>query len=271
VQIVSTFEAASGRAGGFVASHGRAGAQLRARVFNCQPRSVSQVAARARTGGLAALWRGLTDADRRSWDVCAANICHTDRLGSPFTPTGYALFIGCNRNLLSIGGATQNAAPPAAPSFPPLLSFTAAPVYSAPPSPIVLTGFSLAWTPADVTPFAVVLRASAALSPARGNVRPSDVRIIASLNPPPLPPFDALPSWLTLFGTPPLTGQVTFELNLLDPASGFAAPSVRASAAFVSESIYPFVTGGVTISFEGEPVAQVPGEVIYFDDTPVAG
>src|ERR1035441_5754835 len=98
MQLVSTYGAASGKAGGLVASHGRAGAQLRVHHLNRQPRSPSQLQARALTGSLAPAWKALTPTQQRSWAQLASTISRTDRLGQSFHPSGYTLFVSCNRN-----------------------------------------------------------------------------------------------------------------------------------------------------------------------------
>ena len=269
--IIATNGAASGKAGGFVASHGRAGAQFRAQVINRQPRSASQQQARALTGSLAPAWRALTNAQRQDWSQLASSVLRTDALGQEQPLSGYALFVSCNRNLLSIGGAATIAAPPTPPAFPAIAAFTAAALYTAPPPENFLSAFALAWTPAALSPFAGLIRASATLSPARGNVRPSDLRIIAALNPLPPGGMDLFDSWVTTFGTPPPIGTVTFSLNLVDPASGFASPAVRATAPINAALPNPYIPGDILIEIEGTPVADITDQVIEFNGNPQAG
>ncbi len=269
--IIATNGAASGKAGGFVSSHGRAGAQFRAQVINRQPRSASQQQARALTGSLAPAWRALTNAQRQGWSQLAPSVTRTDALGQDQPPSGYALFVSCNRNLLSIGGAATIAAPPTPPAFPALINFTAAALYTAPPPENFLSAFALAWTPAALSPFAGVIRASAALSPTRGNVRPSDLRIIASLNPLPAGSVTVSDSWLSVWGAPPPTGTVTFSLNLVDPASGFASPAVRATAPINAALPNPYIPGTILIEINETPIAVLSDQVIEFNENPQAG
>lgn len=269
--IIATNGAASGKAGGFVASHGRAGAQFRAHVVNRQPRSSSQLCARALTGSLAPAWRALTNAQRQGWSQLASSVLRTDALGQEQPLSGYALFVSCNRNLLTLGLDATLAIAPIAPTFPAIAAFSAAALYTAPPPENFLSAFALAWTPAALSPFAGLIRASATLSPARGNVRPSDLRIIAALNPLPPGGMDLFDSWVTTFGTPPPIGTVTFSLNLVDPASGFASPAVRATAPINAALPNPYIPGDILIEIEGTPVADLTDQVIEFNENPQAG
>ena len=271
MQIISNLGAASGHAGGLVASRGRAGDQLRARVFNRQPRSVSQLAARALTGSLAGAWRDLTDQQRLSWSTLASSILRTDALGQKHTLSGFTLFVSCNRNLLTLGGGAVLTAPPTPPTFPAIAAFSAAALYTAPPPNNFLSGFALAWAPAALSPFAGVFRASAALSPTRGNVRPSDLRIIAALNPLPLSGVNLLATWITAWGAPPPNGTVTFSLHLVDPASGFASPAVRAAAPFSAAEYNAYIPGTILIEINETPVAVLSDQVIEFNENPQAG
>jgi hypothetical protein len=269
--VIVTNGAASGKAGGFVASRGRAGAQFRAHTINRQPRSASQLLARALTGSLAPAWRALTNAQRQGWAHLASTVLRTDAHGQELPLSGYALFVSCSRNLLSIAGAIPNTAPPTTPAFPALTTFSATAIYTAPAPNNFLAGFALAWTTAALSPFAGLVRASAALSPTRGNVRPSDLRIIAALNPLPPGGMDLFNTWVTTFGTPPPIGTVTFSLNLVDPASGFASPAVRATAPINAALPNPYIPGDILIEIEGTPVAVLTDQVIEFNDNPQAG
>jgi len=271
MQIVSTFGAASGRAGGFVASRGQAGQQLRAGRPARQPRSNSQQGARALTGSLAALWRGLTATQRQGWALLAQTCPRRDRLGQSHALTGYALFVSCNRNRLTIGVTAPLLTAPALPSIPPLASLAAVATYTGDPGALVLSGFTLTYSPPVPLPWAGVLRMSAALSPARGNVRPSDLRVVAALNPLPSDAISIYPAWVSAWGAPPPSGAVTFALNLVDPLSGFASCAIRAIAPFSGSPLNPYIPGTITVSFEGSPEATLTGQVIEFGGNPQAG
>lgn len=269
MQIISTFGAASGSAGGLVASHGRAGPQLRARVINRQPRSASQQNARAATGSLAPLWRTLTDAQRAGWNALAASLPARLKAGFPAAQSGYSLFLGCNRNLLTPATGAPILSAAAAPSFPAIGTFTATAVLSSPAPPNSLSGFTLAWTPALPSPYIGILRASAALSPGRGNIRPSDLRVLAALLPIPALTTSVGAAWLALWGQPPLAGRVTFALNLLDPLSGFASPEVRAVAAFAVTLQPPTPGLSITVEINSVEVATLANQSVAFEGTAI--
>src|SRR5271157_6009994 len=133
MQIISTIGAASGSAGGIVASVGRIGQQLRINKPARQPRSSTQQQARALTGSISAIWRLLTDAQRNGWSVLALACPRRDRLGQSHTLSGYALFVSCNRNRLTLGVTAPLVTAPALPSIPPLASLAAVPTYTGDP------------------------------------------------------------------------------------------------------------------------------------------
>ena len=271
MQIVSTIGPASGSTGGAVASRGRIGQQLRAGRPARQPRSSSQQNARALTGSLAALWRALTPAQRQTWNELAATCPRRDRLGIETALSGYSLFVSCNRNLLTIGAAAIRTAAPSVPSIPPLASLAAVATYTGDPGSLILSGFALSYSPPVPLPWAGVLRMSAPLSPTRGNVRPSDLRVVAALNPLPSQALAVMTGWTAAWGAPLPSGQVTFSLNLVDPLSGFAGPAVRAVASYATTVLNPYIPGTITVSFEGTPEATLTNQVIEFGGNPQAG
>jgi hypothetical protein len=187
------------------------------------------------------------------------------------TLSAYALFVSCSRNLLTIGVTPAARAAPPLPSIPPLASLAAVPTYTGDPNTPILTGFALTYAPPVPLPWAGVLRMSAALSPGRGNVRPSDLRIVAALNPLPAGALAVFTAWAAAWGSPLPAGQVTFALNIVDPLSGFAGPAIRAAATFRTTPLNPYIPGTITISFNGTPEAQLSGQVIEFGGNPQAG
>ena len=271
MQIVSTIGAASGSAGGFVASHGRTGQQLRAGRPARQPRTASQQNARALTGSAASLWRALTSSQQAAWVSLAATCPRTDRLGQVAPLSGFALFVSCTRNLSTVGLAAVLRTAPRLPSLPALLGFAVAPIYDQPDQPRQLVGFYLSWNTIQAVRLAGIVRASAALSPARGNVRPSDLRVVAALNPCPSQSLIVWAGWLAAWGAAPASGVVTFAMNLLDPLSGFAGPGVTARVGYASTVFNPYIPGDITVSFEGTPEAVLSGQVIEFGGDPEAG
>ncbi len=185
--------------------------------------------------------------------------------------SGFALFVSCTRNLYTVGVYAPLLTAPALPSIPPLASLTAVPTYTGDPGALVLSGFALTYSPPVPLPWAGVLRMSAPLSPGRGNVRPSDLRVVAALNPLPSDALAIMAGWAAAWGAPLPAGQVTFALNIVDPLSGFAGPSVTARIGYASTVFNPYIPGNITVSFEGTPEAVLSGQVIEFGGDPEAG
>lgn len=100
-----------GKIGGHVASKNRAGAYLRTKVTPVNPQTSYQLAVRNRFTGLSQGWRGLTEAQRVSWNAAVGDFQTTDIFGDLKNPTGINLYQRLNNNLLTIGEA-QIAVPP---------------------------------------------------------------------------------------------------------------------------------------------------------------
>ncbi len=94
---------ASGSFGGLVASHGRAGQFIRARVRPTNPSSLKQVEVRTIFGNLSTAWAGLTDDRRDAWVTYANNVPVTGVFGDPFNLTGHQAFIRANAARLQAG------------------------------------------------------------------------------------------------------------------------------------------------------------------------
>ena len=260
----------SGKLGGLVGSRGRGGNQLRARIVPRQALTASSSEARHITGGLPALWRTLTEAERTSWTQLAQGLPAKNALGQPITLSGYALYIACARRLITIGIIEPLRAAPPRPSIPPIYGFEATPIYNPPGSASGLLDILLS-TAAPLPPnFTPVLRASAALSPTRANIRASNLRVIEAGSEWPSEPHSALAPWLAVYGTAPPGGTITFELSLVDPASGLVGAAVRAAAPFSFTPTPPPTPGTVTVQVEGVTIAEIPDTYIQVEGSTVA-
>jgi len=260
----------SGKLGGLVGSRGRAGNQLRARIVPRQALTVSSSVGRHITGGLPALWRMLTPAEQQTWAQLADELPTRDALGQSVTLSGYALYIACARRLVTIGVTEPLRAAPPAGSVPPIYGFEATPVYSAPGTAQSLTDIALTTAtplPADYVP---VLRASAALSPTRRNIRASNLRVIQAGVIWPSEPYGVLALWQAVYGTYPPAGTITFELSLVDPATGLVGTAVRATASYSYTPTPPPVPGTVTVQVEGVTIAEIPDTYIQVEGVTVA-
>lgn len=106
----------SGSIGNQTNSRNRSGQYKRQRAIPVQPRTVAQVAARSRLTSQSAAWRGLTDAERASWNAFAQSFTITNSLGQTINLTGAQCFIKVNTVNLLLGTATVSD-PPALPTF----------------------------------------------------------------------------------------------------------------------------------------------------------
>jgi hypothetical protein len=238
---------ASGKAGALVASHGRAGTQFRANTMRTQPRSPAQQANRNAFAALTSSWKSLSATQQAAWGVLALSVAHHDRLGQAHNPSGFTLYTSCNRNLQLIGVTAPLSNPPTIPSLPAITQLTATAIYLTSPASPAFAGFSLLATLAAATNALATLRASASLSAAKGNVRPSELRTLATLVLQPNRPVQFTADWLTQFGTFPPSGQVTFSLKLTDPASGFSTTPVRATMRYTNAPPLPAGAGPINV------------------------
>jgi len=86
---------ASGKIGGVVAAHNRGGQYLRQFRVPTNPSTAQQEAVRNALSDLVSYWNSaLTQADRDEWDVYAANVARTNRLGDTVFLNGQQTFLG---------------------------------------------------------------------------------------------------------------------------------------------------------------------------------
>ena len=257
---LSLLTAASGRLSGVVATSGRTGAQLRAHTPRTQPRSPSQQTARALTGSLPAIWRRLAAADRAAWQASRNH-----------ARSGYTAFVASARNLATVGfPPVHRPLPPSAP-IPPIHTLSAIPGYSQPSPPRYLTSFPVFIDPTIPPLYYAVIRATQGLSATKGNIRPSDLRVVAIM---PLTSgysVDCYTGWVAAWGGPVSSGTVTFQANLIDPATGLAGPPIRCSAYYSTPPVPDVQPGTVTILQNGTVIAVETNTVISFGGVPVAG
>lgn len=262
---------ACGKAGGVVATRGRAGLQLRAHTICRQRLTASASEARAITGGLPALWRTLTPAEQQTWSQLASTLPAKDALGQSVTLSGYALYIACSRRLITIGITDPLSSAPTPNSIPAILGFTATPVYSAPPPAGMLTDIALSTYEPLPNQFTAVLRASPSLSNTQANVRASNLRVIEAGVRWPTQPHSALAPWLAIYGTAPIGGNIVFALSLVDPATGLVGAEIRAGAPFQGSGPTPPPAHVVTIEQDGTPIAVTTGITYEQGGAPIAG
>lgn len=103
---------ASGKIAGVVFSRNRYGPYVRANAVPVNPNTDRQSVARTRLSALAARWNEvLTQAQRDAWDLYAANVTVTNKLGDQVYITGFNHYIRSNTAILACGGTIVDAAP----------------------------------------------------------------------------------------------------------------------------------------------------------------
>jgi len=264
-------EALSGSIAGVTATNGRPGAQVRARRPHVQPRTPSQVNSRALLGQIPALWRLLTPAQQLSWAQLAKIAPRRAAFGAQRALSGYALFVSCNRNLATIGAPLLDTAADTARSFPPIHTFSAAPGYNQPNQPRYLNSLPVQIDPTIPAPFVAVIRATKGLSPGQMQIRPSDLRIVATFEACPTYTADIYPGWVAAFGAPISRGRVTLTATLIDPASGFAGQPVICDCSYIAPAPPVITPGLIAVEQNGTVIAEEPDSVISFGGVPTAG
>ena len=106
----------SGSVGAVTSSRNRSGQYRRQRANPTQPRTAAQINARARLTTASAAWRGLTVANRASWNSFANSFSTVNSLGSTIQLTGHQCFVKV-QTVLSLLGVAATTTPPALPSF----------------------------------------------------------------------------------------------------------------------------------------------------------
>lgn len=102
----------SGSIGATVFSHNRSGAYIRARSVPVNPNTARQVVVRNAARSISIAWQNtLTQAQRDAWNVYAANVSWTNKLGDQVNLTGLNHFLRCNAPRVQSGIARIDAAP----------------------------------------------------------------------------------------------------------------------------------------------------------------
>jgi hypothetical protein len=210
----------SGKIAASVYTRNRGGNVIRNRRTPINRRSVAQSIRRQGLGNLASGWRGLTQAQRDSWNGASNNFPYQNALGETKFLSGEQLYIQFNQNLLLIGASVVNAAP--APfSF---ATFSLSLAAAATPS------FDVTFTP---TPMAadnnLAVYATPNLSPGVGSPNASRFRFIGVIAPTDTSPADMLADFQAVHGDPVAGQKIFVEVRPIS-ATGQGGTPLRASA-----------------------------------------
>lgn len=109
--------AVGGKIGNMVGLMNKAGMNLREWVVPANPNTTAQQGVRNTLKTLATAWNNtLTAAQRLGWNVYAATLAFTSKLGTVYTISGYDAYVMCNGARMVATG-TKIDAPPAASGF----------------------------------------------------------------------------------------------------------------------------------------------------------
>ena len=207
---------------GSVFSRNRGGAYVRTKVTPLNPQTSAQVGARALLTGLAQGFRSLSQEEITSWNGAVNQWSTTDIFGDVVNPTGLALYVRLNANILNAEG-TAITTPPA-------------PVGAVAISELQLvasagdTQFEIAFLPAIVpADHSMYLESTTMLSAGINNAN-SRFRKISLLGTTTTSPYDAYADQNDKFG-PLVVGQKAFvRAKLINKITGEVSQALTASA-----------------------------------------
>lgn len=210
-----------GKIAATVFARNKGGQVIRNRITPINRRSVNQSAQRQLLASLAAQWRGLSQAQRDSWNSAAPNFPQSDNLGQTQYLSGEQLYVRCNANLVQSGNSQIVTAPSPA-SFD-VIAFTSLTATADDQA------ISLAFTPTVPTGYSLMLRATAPLSAGKEFVSPSQFRFISAIAASATSPQSIGTAYAAVFGSiENATGQKIFiEMFLMEDATGLAGQKVR--------------------------------------------
>jgi len=213
-----------GKIGGQVASKNRAGAYLRTKVTPVNPQTAAQSTVRNRLAGISSGWRGLTAAQRLSWNAAVSDYAKTDIFGDLRNPTGFNLYQRLNNNLLTCGEAAITS-PPAVVAVDAFLtlSLTAEDATAA-------QSLSLTFTDAVAADHLVKVYATPPMSAGRSFVK-SEYRLIEILANSATSPANILASYQAVHGSTGEAGQKIFvQVIQVEETTGIAGVRMETSA-----------------------------------------
>lgn len=149
-----------GKVAGSVFSKNRSGAFVRTKVTPSNPQSSFQGTARSRFGSLSQQWRGLTQAERDSFNSAVDDFTRTNVFGDTVRPSGENLFIRLNMNRLFVGETVIKSAP----------SPVELPVIGIDTLKVEETNFEVNILNESDPAFAVLVYATRQVSPGRSNI-----------------------------------------------------------------------------------------------------
>jgi hypothetical protein len=195
------YDGLRGKIGSIVASYGRGGAYVRARVIPFNAKSTDQVAARSRLTSFSQAWAALDEADRILWNGAVDSWKGTDVFGEKTTPSGFNLYCALNCNIDIVSGVAIDV-PPAVVAVPALTTLSVAVVAA---TSVILTFLPDPFT----TGSRLIAMATPPMSPGRMAAF-SDYRIVAIGDNVEQSPWDIITEYTAKFGGTGLAGTKIF-------------------------------------------------------------
>jgi hypothetical protein len=208
----------SGKIAATVYTRNRGGNVIRNRRTPINRRSVAQSVRRQGLGNISSAWRGLTQAQRDSWNGSSSTFPYQNALGETKYLSGSQLFVMFNQNLLLLGAATVTTAP-ASFSF---ATFTLGLAAADTPT------FSITFTPTPLTAANnLAVFATQNLSPGIDSPNASKFRFIGVIAAADTSPADLLSEYQAVHGNPVAGQKIFLEVRPI-AATGQGGTPLRA-------------------------------------------
>ena len=207
---------------GSVFSRNRGGAYVRTKVTPLNPQTSAQVAARSLLTGLAQNFRSLTQEQISAWNSAVSQWASTDIFGDVVNPTGLALYVRLNANILNAGG-TAITTPPSPVGADAITALSLV-------SDVSSSTYTLTYAPASVPAnHSRYVESTAMLSPGINNAN-SKFRFIALVAAAAASPALLYTEQTTKFG-PIVAGQKAFvRAKFINKLTGEVSQALTASA-----------------------------------------
>lgn len=216
----------SGKINGTVFSKNRYGAYARTKVTPVNRNTNAQQGARAILTIVSQAWKGLTDAQRKGWNVGSKNFTRTNVFGDVRNLSGSALFARLNANLLHIGAAQIEECPLPV-SVPAIDTLSVAADNSS-------QTMTLAFSPAIDAAVKIEVYATAGLSAGKNFVK-SEFKKIAVKDDGFSTGGSIAADYIAVFGAVPAAGTKVFvQVKHYDAATGQPGAVLKASAIVVA-------------------------------------
>jgi len=212
---------ARNKLGGTVWSRNSAGVYQRAHVAPTQPRTTSQQANRALFASLASAWGALSQSQIAAWNQLALTVPWTDTLGHTFYPSGFQLYLSCNRNLQALSLSTINSPPPTKPNLPDLGPVTFSANVTYPPGFEIFATFGPA---VNVVPYRFLYRATRPLGAGINFIAPYEYRNMPTYIYQTGNVIELQGPYGVFYGLPAVGSVVGVLIALLDTSTGFRGP-----------------------------------------------